>query len=351
MINIESNSKESDMDIKELRRIAREKLMGFCRVCPVCDGKACAGEVPGMGGIGTGNAFKANLEALGRYKLNMRTIHNVKNPSTSINLWNENLSFPVLAAPMTGVSYNMGGKLTEEEFIEEIIAGSLLAGTIGMCGDGGVPVFYEGGLKAIKKHKGKGIAIIKPRMYDEIIKRIRLAEESGAIAVGIDIDGAGLIVMAMKGQPVEPKTAEELKAIIASTELPFIIKGIMTISEAEIAAECGAAAIVISNHGGRILDHTPGAADVLPEIAARLGGKLKILADGGVRSGADVLKLLALGADAVIIGRPLIVGAFGGGRGGVEFILNKIKAELTQAMLLTGVADTNYIGGDVLTRI
>lgn len=339
------------MDIKELKKIAREKLVGYCRVCPFCDGKACAGEVPGMGGIGTGNAFTANIEALNRYKLNMRTIHNVKKPSTSISLWGETLSFPVLAAPMTGASYNMGGQLTEEEFIEDIIAGSLLAGTLGMCGDGAVPVFYEGGLAAIKKHGGKGIGIIKPRMYDEIIKRIRLAEEAKAKAVGVDIDGAGLIVMAMKGQPVEPKPPEEIKAIISSTNLPFIIKGVMTLSEAQIAAECGASAIVVSNHGGRILDHTLGAADVLPEIARHLKGKLKIFADGGVRSGVDVLKLLALGADAVLLGRPLIIGAFGGRREGVAFTLNKIKNELEQAMLLTGSDDVNNISNDILTKI
>lgn len=339
------------MELKDLRKTAREKLEGFCRVCNVCNGIVCAGEVPGMGGIGTGNSFKANLDALSRYKLNMRTIHNVKSPNTAFNLWGENLSFPVLSAPMTGASYNMGGRLTEAEFIEDIISGSLLANTIGMCGDGADPAFFESGLQAIKSNNGKGIAIIKPRHYDEIIKRIRLAEAVGAIAVGVDIDAAGLIIMAMKGQPVEPKTPDELKAIISSTHLPFIVKGIMTLSEAIIAAECGASAIVVSNHGGRILDYTPGAADVLPEIAMNLKGKLLIFADGGVRSGADVLKLLALGADAVLIGRPLIIGAFGGRKEGVAFILNKIKAELKHAMLLTGIENTDNVPSDILVKI
>ncbi len=339
------------MDIKELRKIAREKLVGFCRVCPVCEGRTCAGEVPGMGGIGTGNSFRANLEALAKYKLNMRTIHNVKNPSTFKFFFNQQLSFPVLSAPMTGASYNMGGQLTEAEFIEDIISGSLLADTLGMCGDGADPTFYESGLNAIRKNNGKGIAIIKPRLNDEIIKRIRLAEDAGAVAVGVDIDAAGLIIMAMKGQPVETKTPKELEAIIASTELPFIVKGIMTLSEAVIAADCGVSAIVISNHGGRILDYTPGAAAVLPEIATHLKGKVTIIADGGVRSGADVLKLLALGADIVLLGRPLIIGAFGGRKEGVRTILNKIKDELKHAMLLTGVQDLNNINSDILMRV
>ena len=67
------------MDLETVRNTAKEKLKGYCRVCPVCDGRVCAGEVPGMGGVGTG-AFKANLEALASYRFNMRTIHNVKHP-------------------------------------------------------------------------------------------------------------------------------------------------------------------------------------------------------------------------------------------------------------------------------
>lgn len=122
----------------------------------------------------------------------------------------------------------------------------------------------------------------------------------------------------------------------------------MTPEEAEIALAAGAAAIVVSNHGGRVLDHTPGAAEVLPAIAARVKGRLLIFADGGVRSGSDVLKLLALGADAVLVGRPLVIGVMGGGREGVAFLLNKLKSELIQAMLLTGTADVKSVPRAIL---
>ncbi|MCX8030010.1 MAG: alpha-hydroxy-acid oxidizing protein [Thermodesulfovibrionales bacterium] len=339
------------MDINEIKQIAREKLKGFCRVCNFCDGKACSGEIPGMGGIGTGNSFRANIEALAKLKLNMRTIHDVKNPKTETTIFNEKISFPVLSAPMTGASYNMGGQLTEAEFIDDIISGSILAETLGMCGDGADPAFFQSGLEAIKKNNGKGIAIIKPRLNEEIIKRIRLAEDSGCIAIGIDIDAAGLIIMTMKGQPVETKTPKELRQLISSTSLPFIVKGIMTLDEAIIASDCGASAIVVSNHGGRILDYTPGAADVLENIASHLKGKITILADGGVRSGSDVLKLLSLGADAVLIGRPLIVGAFGGRKEGVKTILNKIKTELKHAMLLTGTKDVRSVSKNIIAKL
>lgn len=336
------------MDLKTLQKNAREKLQGYCRVCPVCDGRACAGEVPGMGGVGTGRGFMANVDALARYRFHMRTIHEVKTPDTSFELWREKLSMPILAAPMTGTSYNMGGKITEQEFIEEIVTGSLLVDTLSMTGDGADPTMYESGLKAAATHKRKTIAIIKPRTQVEIIKYMRLAEAAGVLAVGMDIDGAGLVTMAMKGQPVSPKTIEEVKEVVSATRLPFILKGIMTPDEAEIAVKAKAAAIVVSNHGGRVLDFTPGTAEVLAEIADRVRGKITILVDGGVRTGADVLKLLALGADAVLVGRPLAIGACGNGREGVALLLKKMKDELVQAMLLTGTADVKKVSKNIL---
>jgi len=332
-----------------MRKTAREALKGFCRVCPVCDGRVCAGEVPGMGGAGEGSAFGANLEALRRYRLTMRTIHGVKSADTTLSLFGRTLSMPILAAPMTGVVYNMGGKIGEAAFSEMIIAGAEAAGTLGGIGDGADPAMYEGGVAAISAHNGLGAAFIKPREQAAVVERIRLAEQAKALAVGVDVDGAGLVTMALKGQPVGPKTFAELKELIGSTSLPFIVKGIMTPDEAELAVNAGAAAIVVSNHGGRVLDHTPGAAEVLPGIAAAVRGKTAILADGGVRTGADVLKLLALGADAVLVGRPLVVGAFGGGAKGVAFLLNKMRGELVSAMLLTGTASVREVSRDIVS--
>ncbi len=338
------------MNLKTIRKAAKEKLNGYCRVCPVCDGRACAGEVPGMGGTGTGAAFKANLEALNAYRLNMRTIHDAQQVTTTTTLFGRQIDTPILGAPMTGTPYNMGGALNERDFIGMIISGCRQAGSIGFSGDGADPAMYHSGVEAITAENGWGIPIIKPREQAEVIKYMRKAEEAGSIALGVDIDGAGLITMALKGQPVGPKTKNELKELISATELPFILKGIMTVDEAEIAAEVGAAAIVVSNHGGRILDHTPGAAEVLPEIAKAVGDKLTVLADGGIRSGTDVIKLLALGADAVLIGRPLVVGAFGGGTEGVKFIIDKYTNELKQAMILTGCHSLEDINDRIIYR-
>lgn len=336
------------LDIKEVKQKAKEKMKGYCNACKVCNGVRCAGEVPGMGGIGTGESFMANIDALKEVRLNLRTLHNAKDPDISLEVFGKETSMPILPAPITGSNYNMGGALTEEEFIEMVISASKSVGTIGMCGDGGNPLFYNSGLEAIKKEQGHGIAIIKPRENNEVKERAKRSEDVGAIAVGMDIDGAGLITMSLMGQPVGPKTLDELKDIIAEVNLPFILKGIMTENEAQMAVEAGAKAIVVSNHGGRILDGTPGVAEVLPKIADKVKGKVTIFADGGVRAGVDVLKYIALGADAVLVGRPVIIGAFGGGKEGVELVLKTMANELKQAMILTGCKDLDDISEKVI---
>lgn len=336
------------MNLEEIKQTARDKMKGYCRVCKNCNGIACAGEVPGMGGIGTGSSFTANIEALANVKLNLRTLHDAKTPDISTNILGIDLSMPILSAPITGSDYNMGGAIPEAEYIGMVMSGSKYAGTVGMCGDGGNPVFYTSGIKAIKKENGHGIPIIKPRENHRVIEMAKQAEEINAPAVGMDIDGAGLVTMALMGQPVGPKNLQEIKEIISAVDLPFILKGIMTVDEAKLALEAGAAAIVVSNHGGRILDSTPGVAQVLPAIADKLKGKITILADGGVRSGVDVLKYLALGADAVLVGRPVIISAFGGGAEGVRLVLETMANELKQAMILTGCKDIKSINSSVI---
>ena len=331
------------MDLNKVREIAKDRMKGYCRVCPVCDGRACAGQVPGIGGTGTGSAFSANLNALAKVKLNLRTIHEAVNPDLSIAVFGEKLNTPILAAPITGASINMGGAISEREMVDAMLQGTLAAGCLGMTGDTGVPSMYDDGLAGIRAVNGRGIPFIKPRSNDEIQKRIEKAEEAGALAVGVDVDGAGLITMALNGQPVGPKSFKDIKELVSFTELPFIIKGIMTADEAETVAAAGVSAIVISNHGGRVLDYAQGAARVLPAIADRLDGKLTIFADGGVRAGTDVLKLLALGADAVLVGRPLIIGAFGGDREGVKLTIETYTKQLLQAMILTGTAKASDV--------
>jgi isopentenyl diphosphate isomerase/L-lactate dehydrogenase-like FMN-dependent dehydrogenase len=334
-----------------IRNNARKKFYVACKACTVCDGLECAGKVPGIGGIGTGSSFTENLTALARYQVNLRTIHRVKKPDTSIELFGHKLAMPVLAAPITGMETNLAGGMDEKEYANAILDGCLQCGTLGMVGDGANPKKYLIGLEAIKKQGGLGIPIFKPREFNlDIIKRFKAAEDAGALAVGVDIDAASFKTMSMKGQAVGPKTIEELQELKSYLKVPFILKGIMNAESALSAIEAGADAIVVSNHGGRVMDHMPGTAEVLPEIANAVAGRIKVLADGGIREGVDILKMLALGADAVMIGRPICIAAFGAGQEGVSFYLQEKMRELKKAMILTGCGSVDQIDPSIIFR-
>ncbi len=337
--------------MKDVNKKARELMKGFCRVCKVCDGKACAGEVPGMGGLGTASSFMNNVEALANIRLNMRLLHDETEPATGTSLLGFDLDMPVMAAPIGGVSFNMGGGISEEEYGDAVVSGCKAAGVIGCTGDGVPPLLHESGYAAIKKNGGHGIPFIKPWEGDELDEKLEKARATGCTVFGMDVDAAGLITLRNMGRPVAPKSPAELERIIGKVHDwggKFVLKGIMTPDEASRAVAVGADAIVISNHGGRVLDYTPGTAEVVPAIAGTVKGKVVLLVDGGVRTGIDVLKMIALGADAVMIGRPVSVAAVGGLQEGVEKYLATIKAQLVQGMVLTGSQDIKAIKPRVL---
>lgn len=338
------------MNMKEVRDAAREKLNPHCRVCPSCNGRACAGEMPGMGGIGDGAAFMENIKAFASWKLNLRTLHDAVPFNTTLDLWGVTLSSPIMGAPLAGIARQLGNRVDEKETIEAIQAGCQAAGTLSWVGDGVKPDTFVSGLESIRQHKGRGIATIKPRGVPEVIKRIRMAEEAGALAVAIDVDAAGFHGMAALGQPVGPTKPADIAAIVAESRLPVILKGIMTPDEASLATSLGVAGIVVSNHGGRILEASLGTADALPAIAAVAKGKTRIFVDGGVRTGVDVLKALALGAEGVLLGRPMIIAAAGGGAQGVKLFLKNMVEDLVRAMTMTGVSSVNNVPASVITR-
>ena len=139
------------------------------------------------------------------------------------------------------------------------------------------------------------------------------------------------------------KTVDEMREITAYAKMPFIIKGIMTPAGAVKAVESGAKAIVVSNHGGRVQGGVPSTAEVLPAIADAVKGKITIIVDGGIRSGVDVFRAIALGADAVLIGRPIIPAIYGGGAEGFKVYMDKIVGELKSTMTMCGAASLKEI--------
>ncbi len=343
------------MDLLTARKNAADRLSRACRLCRQCNGVACAGEIPGFGGVGTGSGFIANVEALARRKINLRVLHNARQPDTRITLLGIDLSMPVLGAAVAGVRVNKMDGITEHELARAMIDGPQSAGSIGMGGDGGDPEVFEAAIAATAEFGGHAIPVIKPREQDALIQRVLRARDAGAVAIAVDVDAAGLVNMALLGQKVEPKTAEQIREVVQAADRPVILKGIMTPEDAVIAREAGAAGIVVSNHGGRALDHTPGTADVLPGIVRALrgdsagNGQVVVLVDGGVRSGVDVLKMLALGADAVLVGRPLCAAAVGGGAEGVRLQLAEYAKQLQVAMMLTGCESLADVTSAVLS--
>jgi isopentenyl diphosphate isomerase/L-lactate dehydrogenase-like FMN-dependent dehydrogenase/biotin carboxylase len=342
----------SEISMETIHLSAKEKFKKICYVCKVCDGRECPTGVPGMGGTGTGESFRRNIASLKKYKVNTRLIHDVTSPVTKTSFMGMDLSLPVMAAPITGTVTNLGGAIDELDYNRAVIRGCLLSNTLAFVGDGATPDKYKIGLQAISENQGKGIPIFKPRSNnDDIIMRIKAAEKAGAVAVGMDIDAVVFKTMAMKNQSVGPKSFSELTEIISSTKLPFFLKGIMNVKDATSAIKTGAYGIIVSNHGGRVLDEMMGSMDVLEQIKQEVKDDLIVIVDGGFREGVDILKALALGATAVLIGRPIAIAAVGMGSEGVSFYLNHLKKDLEKAMILTGCATIKDITSDIIKEV
>lgn len=341
------------MDIKEIRNKARQLMNGSCRVCPVCNGVVCSGEVPGMGGSGTGASFRANVSALAAVRLNTRLVHSVLNPVLEKDILGLHLAFPLMIGPMGGLSFNMGNAMPETDYDEAIVAGAAESGIIAGVPDGAVMSIIETALATVRRHEGWGIPFIKPWAAEEFDLKIGMSVDAGCKVVGSDLDGIGMITLRKMGREIyakDRKGLEEMANIAHLHGARFIIKGIMSVEDAVACMEAGVDGIIVSNHGGRVLDSTPGTAEVLPRIAASVKGRMAILADGGVRTGVDILKMLALGADCVMIGRPYGLAAIGGGKEGVMLYTQEYHDQLEQAMIMTGCSDVSQAGAHLLYK-
>lgn len=336
------------MNYDEVLKNAKEVIGNSCVVCKECNGIACRGQIPGVGGKMSGDTFMRNRQKINEIKLNMDTIYAKGEIDTTIELFGKSFALPIFAAPVGGLNLHYSDKLNDETYSRAIISGCKAAGVAGFTGDGVKDYNYDHPLSVIAEEGGFGIPTIKPWAFEEVAEKLKKAETAGSLAVAMDIDAAGLTFLASLGKPVSSKSTSELKEIIGSTKLPFIVKGIMTPKAAKKALKAGAYGVVVSNHGGRVLDQMPATIEVLPEIVEAVKGKMKIFIDGGIRTGIDVLKCIALGADAVLIGRPFAVAAYGGEAEGVRLYVEKLGAELRDAMLMTGCKKLSDIDKDVI---
>jgi isopentenyl diphosphate isomerase/L-lactate dehydrogenase-like FMN-dependent dehydrogenase len=298
-------------------------------------------------GAETGASFRRSRQALDELYLRTRLIHGVNSVDTTTTILGTKINTPVLTAPIAGTA--VPGKA-----YASVVKACVRAGTMCIVG---YPQSKEA-IKSFANIKDKKMGwIIKPlKDMAELKSCYEMAEEVGCVVTGMDLDSAaglhsgyipGLMDKLAKAY-WSFKTVDELKAIRDLTSLPFIVKGIMCVEDAEKCVEAGVDAIIVSNHAGYALDYAEAPIEVLPEIVDAVGRKVDVLMDGGIRHGTDILKALAFGAKAVLIGRPTVWGFNAGGEEGMVRLIELLTNELVRAMKLTGVSDIKDVPAGIL---
>lgn len=260
-------------------------------------------------------------------------------PSTKTEIFGKTFATPVTTAALSHLHSVCENGLTE------FAIGAKKADALHMVG-----MCEEDELEDILDAYKDTVKIIKPHMDDEVIyKKIEHAVSKGAIAVGMDIDhaiGSGGDYDNVFGLPMRTKTTKQLEEYIKFAKVPFVVKGVLSASDAEKCIEAGAKAIVVSHHHGMMKSMTPPLL-MLPEIVKAVDGQATVFVDCGFESGMDVFKALALGADAVCVGRALME-PLKKGSDGVSARINEITAELKTVMARTGAGNINEIDPSVL---
>ena len=262
---------------------------------------------------------------------------------TSFTIFSVKLKTPVFCSPISRHNFMPDTELTE------IARGVRDAGALMMLGIGGskeLQSAIDTGAPVVK--------MVKPYRRTELIyEKVRDAESRGCVAVGMDIDHFYGLLVGDKVEKTElfgPQNTDELKQLISQTKLPFIIKGVLSVSDAEKAVELGASAIVVSNHGRGAIDFTVPSMIALPRIVDSVGDKLTVLVDTGFKTGNDVLKALAFGAKAVGFASSMLLAFAADGSAGVERLINLITAELQRTMAATGCPNLAAIKRSIISQ-
>ena len=324
------------MTYQEVLEQARGAMGPYCKACPVCNGVACKNQIPGPGAKGVGDTAIRNYNKWAEIRVNMDTLCENGTPDTGVELFGKTFKYPFFAGPVGAVNLHYSDTYTDMTYNDVLVRACAENGIAAFTGDGTNPDVMTMATKAIGAAGGCGVPTIKPWNIDTIKEKMAQAKASGCFAVAMDVDAAGLPFLKNMTPPAGSKSVAELAEIVKLAERPFIVKGVMTVKGALKAKEAGAAAIVVSNHGGRVLGQTRATADVLPDIAKAVGGKCVVFVDGGIRTGVDVFKALALGADAVLVGRPFVPAVYGGEAEGAKLLFAKLKAELVDTMTMCG---------------
>ena len=259
---------------------------------------------------------------------------------TKIKLFGQEFSMPVATAALSHLNN------TAPDGMTKMAQGSCMANALCFCGMGELDE-----LKAMCASGAKVIKIVKPHENNDIVMAVlRDCQEAGAFALGMDIDhafGANGEYDNVLGLPLKSKSTEEMRSFVAATKLPFIVKGVLSVQDAKKALEIGAAGIIVSHHHG-IMDYAVPPLMVLPEIKKAVGDKLTIFVDCCIESGMDAFKALALGADAVCVGRAIMPPLKEKGAKGVKEKLEEINRGLKATMNRTGFRNLSQIDDSVI---
>ena len=331
------------------------------------------------GGSGDEVTLRANREAFARWRIVPRMLLGIQQPDLHVSVLGTRIELPVLLAP---VGFH---RLAHDHGEKASAAAAGAAGTIFIASTGSTcrleevaplagPWWFQlyvfrdreltRHLVQRAEHAGAQALVITVdtpvgggREADE---RNRFALPDGVVwANFLDTDYAAMST-APQGSSLTSYIAGsfepalrwvDLDWIASITSLPMILKGILHPEDACLAVEHGARAVVVSNHGGRQLDGAVASLDALPAIAEAVGGRLEILLDGGVRRGSDVIKAIALGARAVLIGRPYIWGLAVDGEAGVVRVLNLLAAEISRDLILCGRASVGELDASLVVRV
>lgn len=325
-----------------LLKEARINLNGSCKVCSVCDGKGCIGQIPGMGGENENEVFIKNYYDLRNYKIPQifytknkvkKIINNFLIKKFDSDIFGYKVKFPIFIAPITGIKSNLGGKLDEKEFYISLLKGAIEAGFLSFLGDGSSINKYLYMDKILSKVQYNGIITLKPREINLMLKRIKFFNDKPINAIAIDVDSFNLTTMNKSDSFVKKYSFEELLILKKNSKKTLIIKGIMNFYDMVKLTKYGFESFIISNHGGRVNSSLLSTIEVLKSIdikyLKKINKNIKIGIDGGFRNGEDIIKAFLLGVDYVLIGRPFAIYAAGGGIEGVKFLFDKYYKQIT----------------------
>ncbi len=334
------------MNYNEILASARDQIGPYCKACPVCNGRACGNIMPGPGSKVPGNTAARNYDKWQEIFVNMDTLCPNEDIDTSFELFGKKFSAPIFIAPLGALPMHYGDKHNDITYNRILVPAAANYGICALTGDGVDPAVMQNAAKDMAAIGGIGIPTIKPWNKEFVFEKLDILNELGIFAAAMDVDGAGLPFLKAMNPNAGSKSVDEMRDIINYAKMPFMIKGIMTPKGALKAVEAGADAIVVSNHGGRVQGNVPSTAEVLPEIVDAVKGQIKIFVDGGIRSGVDVFKAIAMGADAVLIGRPVVPFIYTAGEEGFRVYMDKIVKELRDTMAMCGTPTLADISRD-----